>query len=121
MQHLLVIKKTNRRQKYFVIYNIVSIISSPSNKVDKNKVHAINDLLQCSISSEYRRKKGLEKTWTFYFSIPQYRGEMVYQTMNFRTKKVSKALRQKLVEWIMKKSNVHESPISLNTLLITDT
>ena len=37
-----------------------------------------------------------------------------------QTKKVSKALRQKLVEWIMKNSNVLESPIALDTLLITD-
>ena len=45
---------------------------------------------------------------------------MVYQTMHFSNKKVSKALRQKLVEWIMKNSNVRESPISRDTLLITD-
>ena len=31
----------------------------------------------------------------------------------------SKELRQKLVEWIMKYSNVRESPISRDTLLIT--
>ena len=37
-----------------------------------------------------------------------------------QTKKVSKALRQKLVEWIMKNSNVYESPIARDTLLITD-
>ena len=37
-----------------------------------------------------------------------------------RTKKVSKALRKKLVEWIMKNSNVRESPIYRDTLLITD-
>ena len=35
-----------------------------------------------------------------------------------QTKKVSKALRQKLVEWIMKNSNVCESPIARDTLLI---
>ena len=37
-----------------------------------------------------------------------------------RTKEVSKALIQKLVEWIMKNSNLHESPIARDTLLITD-
>ena len=36
------------------------------------------------------------------------------------TKKVSKALRQKLVEWIKKNSHVSESPISRDDLLITD-
>ena len=45
---------------------------------------------------------------------------MVYQTMHCSNKKISKALRQKLVEWIMKNSNVRESTISRDTLLITD-
>ena len=38
----------------------------------------------------------------------------------FRKKQVSKALRQKLVEWITKNSNVRESPIARDNLLITD-
>ena len=36
------------------------------------------------------------------------------------TKKVSKALRHKLVEWIMKNPNLCESPIACDTLLITN-
>ena len=35
-------------------------------------------------------------------------------------KKVSKALKQKWVEWITKNSNVREPPIARDTLLITD-
>ena len=58
--------------------------------------------------------------WTFHCSSPQYRGEMVYQTMHCSNKKLSKALREKLVEWIMKSSNVRESPIAPDTLLIPD-
>ena len=38
----------------------------------------------------------------------------------FQTKKVINVLRKKLFEWIMKNSNVRESPISRDTLLITD-
>ena len=37
-----------------------------------------------------------------------------------RRKKGNKELRQKLVEWIMKHSNVHESPIARDTSLIID-
>ena len=37
-----------------------------------------------------------------------------------RTKKNNKASGKKLVEWIMKNSNVRESPIARDTLLITD-
>ena len=35
-------------------------------------------------------------------------------------KKVSKALRQEFVHWKMKNSNVRQSPITRDTLLITD-
>ena len=45
---------------------------------------------------------------------------MVCQTMPCLKKKSSKALRQKLVEWIMKNSNVRESPIDRDTLIIKD-
>ena len=37
-----------------------------------------------------------------------------------RTKKVNKALRQEIVDWIMKNSNVRQSPITRDTLLISD-
>ena len=37
-----------------------------------------------------------------------------------RTKKTSKALRKETVEWIMKNSNVRQSPITRDTLLIAD-
>ena len=58
------------------------------------------------------------------------RGNLITQVQNIevkcsiktcivRTKKVSKALRQKLVEWIMKNTNVRESSIDRDTLLIT--
>ena len=40
--------------------------------------------------------------------------------MHCLEKKVTQELRQKLVEWIMKNSNVCESPIVRDTLLITD-
>ena len=46
-------------------------------------------------------KKGFYKTWTFDLPSQQYRYEMVYQTMHSSNKKISKALRHKLVEWII--------------------
>ena len=45
---------------------------------------------------------------------------MVYQTMHCSNKTFSKSLRYKLVEWIMTNSNVRDSPIACDTLLITD-
>ena len=66
-------------------------------------------------------KKGFYKTWTFDRSSPQCCGEMVHQTMHCSNKIVSKSLRQKLVEWILKNSHVYEFPISRDTLLVADT
>ena len=75
-------QKQTEDRKTFVISNIVSIVSSPSEKADQNEVHAIKDLLQCILSNAYCQKKGFYKTWTFDFSSPQYRGEIFYQTMH---------------------------------------
>ena len=49
-------------RKTFVISNIVSIMSSPSKKSDQNEVNAIKDLLQCSMSSAYCRKRASTKS-----------------------------------------------------------
>ena len=38
----------------------------------------------------------------------------------FNKSKVGKALRQEIVDWIMKNSNVRQSPITRDTLLIAD-
>ena len=47
-------RKQTEDINYFVISNIVFIVSSTSKKSDQNEVHAIMDLLQCSMSSAYR-------------------------------------------------------------------
>ena len=49
-------KQTEDRKTFFVL-NIVSIVSYPSKKADKNEAHTIKDLLQCSMSSAYRREE----------------------------------------------------------------
>ena len=50
-------RKQTEDRKTFVISNIVSIVTSPSNKTDHNEVNVIQDLLQCSISSVYRQQR----------------------------------------------------------------
>ena len=99
----------------------MSIVTSPSKKTDQNEVNAIWDLLQCSRSSAYRQQTRASKK----------RGHLIAQVKNisvkwyikpfiFITKKISKALRQEIVDWIMKNSNVRQSPITRDSLLITD-
>ena len=50
-------RKQTEDRKTFVISNIVSIVTSPSKKIDYNEVNVIRDLLQCSISSAYRHRR----------------------------------------------------------------
>ena len=57
MQHLLEINENKQKTIFFVISNIVSIVTYPSNKTDYNEVNAIQDLLQCSRSSAYRQQR----------------------------------------------------------------
>ena len=108
-------------RKTFVISNIVPILSSQSKKIDQNEVNEIKDLLRCSRSSAYRQQKRA--------SIK--RGHLIAQVKNtsvkwsikpciVRTKTINKALRQEIVDWIMKNSNVCQSPITRDTLLIAD-
>ena len=52
-------RKQTEYSNVFVIFNIVSIVSSPKKKEDQNEVHHIRDLLQCTMSSAYRRTKRL--------------------------------------------------------------
>ena len=114
-------RKQTEERKTFFISNIVSIVTSPSKKTDHNEVIAIWDLLQCSRSSAYRQQ----------IKASTKRGHLIAQVKNtsvkwsikpciVRTKKISKALRQEIVDWIMKNSNVRQYPITRDTLFIAD-
>ena len=74
-----------------------------------------NVLCQVHIVGE----KSLYKTLTFIDQVHNIEVKWSIKPCIVLTKKVSKALRHKLVEWIMKNSNVRESPIYRDTLLIT--
>ena len=72
------------------------------------------------MSSAYRQKNASTKCG---HSIAQVHNKEVTWSIKpciVRAKKVSKSLRHKIVEWIIKSSNVRESPIACDTLLITD-
>ena len=97
----------------------MSIVSYPSKKADK-KVHAIKDLLQCIMSSAYCQKKASTKLGHLISQVQNTEVKWSIKTCIVRRKQFIKASRQKLVEWIMKNSNVRESPIACDTLLITD-
>ena len=69
-------RKQTEDRKTFVIFNIVSIVSSPSKKTDQIEVILIQDLLQCSISSAYYQQKRASKK----------RGHLIAQVKNTSVK-----------------------------------
>ena len=112
-------RKQTEDRNVFVISNIVSIVTSQTKKTDHNEVYTIRDLLQCSRLSAYRQRR----------TASTKRGHMIAQVKNtsvkwsikpciVRTK--SKALRKEAVDWITKNSNVRQSPITRDNLLIAD-
>ena len=92
-------------------------MKSPSKKTYHNEVNAIQDLIQCSRSSAYRQQR----------KDSTKRGHLIAQVKNtsvkwsikpciVRTKKISQELRKETVDWIMKNSNVRQSPITRDTI-----
>ena len=99
----------------------MSIVTSTSNKTDQNEVDAIRYLLQCNRSSAYQQpKKASTKRGHLIAQVKNTSVKWYIKPCIVRTKKISKALRQEIVYWIMKNSNVRQSPITRDTLLITD-
>ena len=85
----------------------MSIVPSPSKKADQNGVHAINDLLQCSMPSADRRmEKDSTKCGHLISQAHNKEVKWYVKSCIVLTKNVIKALRHKLVECIMKHSNV---------------
>ena len=72
------------------------------------------------MSSAYCRKKASTKRGHLISQVHNTAVKWSIKLCIVQTKKVHKALTQKLVEWIIKNSNVCESPIAHYTLLITD-
>ena len=102
-------------RKTFVISNVLSIVTSPTKKTDHNEVNAIKDLLQ------YRQQKAASTKRAHL--ITQVKNTAVKWSIKpciARTKTLSKVLRKETVDWIMKNSNVRQSLITRDTLLIAD-
>ena len=98
----------------------MSIVSSPSKKSYQNEVNTIKVLLQCSMSITYCKKKASAKLGHSSSQVHNTEVKWYIKPCIVQTNVFSKALRQELVDWIMKNSNVRESPIARDTLLISD-
>ena len=117
----MVINEKIEDRKTFVVSNIVSIVSSPSKKTDQNEVNSIQDLPQCSRSSANgQQKRAFTKLGHLIAQVKNTSVKWSIKTCIVRTKTIRKALRQEIVDWIIKNSNVRQTPITSDTLLIAD-
>ena len=122
MQHLLEIKENKQKTEKLLSYPILC----PLWHLQQRK-QIIMKFVQFGIYfnvadlSAYRQRR----------TASTKRGHLIAQVKNtsvkwsikpciVRTKKIRKALIKETVDWIMKNSNVRESPITRDTLLITD-
>jgi hypothetical protein len=114
-------KRPSDDRKTFVYSNLVSVVSSPSKK-SKYDIGNIMRLTNRSRTTAYRLKKKLgAKCGTLMPERynPKVKWSILPRTL--RPKKVSDELRAQVVEWILKNSNVCQSPIVNDTLLIRNT
>ena len=99
----------------------MSIVKSPSKKSDHNEVIAIQDLLKCSRSSAYhQQRKASTKCGHLIAQVKNSSVKWSIKPCIVGTKRISKALRQEIVDWKMKNSNVRQYPITRDTLPIAD-
>ena len=63
-------RKQTEDRKTFFLSNIVSIVSSPSKKIDQNEVNAIQDLLQCSRSPVFLTRMNLHQCLYLHLLFP---------------------------------------------------
>ena len=122
MQHLLEINQNKQKTEKLLSCPILCpLCHLHKRKIDKNEVNTIQNLLQCSRSSEYcQQKTASTKRGHLIAQVKTTAVKWSIKPCIVRTKKVSKALRQELVDWIMKILNVRQSPINRDTLIIAD-
>eukprot|EP00978_Attheya_sp_CCMP212_P032035 scaffold123312_cov32-Attheya_sp.AAC.1 len=107
----------SKRQNYF---------SAPpqmeANNKDKHEVVGVQQLLKCSIATAYRRRKHLStKRAHLIAALNNTDVKWSIKPRGIHVKKVSKDLRARLLQWIMKNPNVRQSPITTrDTLIIKD-
>ena len=120
MQHLLEINENEQKTERLLSYPILCPFCHlhERNQI-KNKFTQLRIYFNVACQVHIVKKRASTK-----------RGHLIAQVYNTEVKwsirpcivriYFSKALKQKLVEWILKNSNVHESPIACDTLLIND-
>ena len=112
-------RKQTEHSKTFVTTNLVSIVSSPRKKAKKHELDDIQSILGCSCSTAKRTRHQVSAKQAHLLSVTT--GKSMKWAVKPRivcNKKVDYDLIQKVVDLVLQNSNVRESPIVRNTLLI---
>ena len=111
--------KQTEHRKYFVTTNLVSIFSSPGKKVKKHELDDIKSIIGCSCSTGKRTRHRFSAKQAHLMLVPTDKSmKWAVKPRIVCNKNVNYALIQKVVDLVLHNSNVRESPIVRDTLLI---
>ena len=114
-------RKLTEDRQTFVTSNIVSIVSDIGNKPKKHELLGLSNMLGCSLRTARRtwHRVGAKRANLLTLSTDTTVKWSVKPRI-VRQKKVDEALIQKVVDWVLRNSNVRESPIARDSLLIDE-
>ena len=121
MQHLLEINKNKHKTEKLLSYPILCPLCHLHQiKNIKMKLMQFRVYLNLADQVHIVKKRAATKRGHLIAQVKNTSVKWSIKPCIVKTKKISKALRQEMVYWIMKTSNVHQSPITRDTLLIAD-
>ena len=112
-------KKLSEDGKKFVDTNPLSIASSPGKKANTHELYGIQSILGRSCITVKRTKHWVSAKRSHLMSVPTYKTiKWAIKPQLFCRKKVDNALIRKIIDWVLHNSNVHDSSIVRNNVLI---
>ena len=97
----------------------MSIASSPGKKANTHELDGIKIILGCSCITVKRKKHWISANRLHLLSVPTYKTiKWAIKPQFFCKKNVDNSLIRKVIDWVLHNSNVRESPIVRDTLII---
>jgi hypothetical protein len=114
-------RKQTEDRKAFITTTLVSMVSSPGKRATKHELDGIQSILGCSRNTAQRTRHRVSAKRARLQSVQDDKTvKWAVKPRIVRKKKVDDTLIQKVVDWILRNSNIRESPIVRDTLLVDD-
>eukprot|EP00978_Attheya_sp_CCMP212_P012464 scaffold31102_cov31-Attheya_sp.AAC.1 len=114
-------RKIAEDRKAFITTTLVSMVSSPGKKATKHELDGIQSILGCSRNTAQRTRHRVSAKRAHLQSVQDDKTvKWVVKPRIVFKKKVDDTLIEKVVDWVLRNSNIRESPIVRDTLLIDE-